>query len=237
MRLHSRLWGLKVIKQCLGWVFKELITAFWCWKRILIISNSLSAFQDFTQLEEGLSASLGHGAWPEEGSQGRFLGDSNPYKYMYILLMVKIQEGRPTSGYQMCSHRKQVFSWNSFKAFFSFSLHCFHLHQLMDHRQLTARQTQSMQVQEKNRTEILALLKSQLKFSCASVKQRFPPQLLRYTVTYCCFLPWAKWAVLTNWVRSSQGRGQLSVKDLWCICSWKVCWRVSQGDARRNECL
>jgi len=25
---------------------------------------------------------------------------------MYILLMVKIQEGRPTSSYQMCSHRK-----------------------------------------------------------------------------------------------------------------------------------
>lgn len=65
-----------VIKQGLGWVFKELITAFWCWKRILIISNSLSASQDFTQLEVGLSASFSHGAWSEEGSHGWFLGGS-----------------------------------------------------------------------------------------------------------------------------------------------------------------
>lgn len=65
-----------VIKEGLGWVFKELITAFWCWKRILIISNSLSASQDFTQLEGGLSASLSHGAWPEERSPDWFLGDS-----------------------------------------------------------------------------------------------------------------------------------------------------------------
>lgn len=41
--------------------------------------NSLSAFQDFTQLEKGLSASLSHGAGSENGSQDRALGGSNQY--------------------------------------------------------------------------------------------------------------------------------------------------------------
>lgn len=41
-----------------------------------------------------------------------------------------------------------------------------------------------------NPDETLSLLKSQLKFSCASIQQRFQPRILRHTVTSCCFLLW-----------------------------------------------
>lgn len=80
----------------------------------------------------------------------------------------------------------------------------------------------------KNPDETLALLKSQLKFFCASGQQRFQPQLLRHAVTSCCFLPWPERAVLKEWVRSSRGGGRLFLPDPWCHCSWKVCWEWAE---------